>query len=357
MITQYSLTPEWLTEKRLVYKKSDPSIMERVIYALHLLEELTKTDLTFIFKGGTSLLLLMDEPARFSIDIDIIISNKITKEELEKELSKIIGVNAFKSFELDERRSYRGDIPKAHYRFIYNSATIKKEQEILLDILFEESSYPTLVKRPITCEWIHHEGAPLVVTTPDIHSITGDKLTAYAPNTIGVPYGRDKEKEIIKQLFDVGTLFDQITDIEIVKVSFIAIAEKELLYRKDKKLTLDDVLNDIFETGLLLARRDTQPDSISTKNLSELKKGISQFGYFIYKGNFRIEDAQLASAKAAYLSAMIKSDYKGEIKKHTIGISTERILHIDFQYLNKKLKFVPEALFYWNETIKLLYTE
>jgi hypothetical protein len=357
MITKHSLTPEWLTEKRKVYKKSDPSIMERVIFALHLLEEIAKTDLQFIFKGGTSLLLLMDQPARFSIDIDIIVPNSITRENLEKELAKIIGNSVFKSMKLDERRSYNSEIPKAHYIFIYDSAATSKEQEILLDILFEENSYPTLVQRPVRCEWTHHEEAPLTVTTPDIHSITGDKLTAYAPNTIGVLYGKSKEKEIIKQLFDVGTLFDYITDIEMVKASFIPIAEKEIRYRAiDKAITITDILNDIIETGLLLARRDPQPDAVSKANMAELQTGISQFGAFVYKDVFRIEHAQLASAKAAYLSAMIKTGYTGVVKKHTAQTTKELITHPDYIFLNKKLKFAPAGtLFYWVETFKLLH--
>jgi len=37
--------------------------MESMIYALYLLEQLQLTGLDFIFKGGTSLILLMEEPA------------------------------------------------------------------------------------------------------------------------------------------------------------------------------------------------------------------------------------------------------------------------------------------------------
>lgn len=355
MISKHSLTQEWLTEKRKLYK-SDPSIMERVIYALKLLEELVQTDLQFIFKGGTSLLLLMDEPSRFSIDIDIIISDKIAREELEKELNKIVGNGIFKRIELDERRSYRGNIPKAHYRFFYDSNETKKEQEILLDVLFEESTYPQVIERHITCEWLHHEGDPLIVTTPDLHSITGDKLTAFAPKTIGIPYGREKEKEIIKQLYDVGMLFNLVTDIAKVKASFIPIAEKEILYRAEASMVLTNVLDDIFETGILLARRDSQLDPVSKSYMKELQTGINQFGHFIYRGAFRIEDAQLASAKAAYLAAMIKVDYNGEIKKYDTNASVQLIQHKEFQFLNKKLKFVSGgALFYWNETLNLLY--
>jgi hypothetical protein len=64
MIDTSSLSAEWLTEKRKKYSK-DPSIMESMIHALYLLEQLKLTGLDFIFKGGTSLILLMEQPYRF----------------------------------------------------------------------------------------------------------------------------------------------------------------------------------------------------------------------------------------------------------------------------------------------------
>lgn len=45
-------------------RKVDKTILERSIYALGLLEALARVGLPFIFKGGTSLLLLLDSPMR-----------------------------------------------------------------------------------------------------------------------------------------------------------------------------------------------------------------------------------------------------------------------------------------------------
>lgn len=39
--------------------KADPSLIERTLYAFGLLEALKKVGLSFIFKGGTSLMLLL----------------------------------------------------------------------------------------------------------------------------------------------------------------------------------------------------------------------------------------------------------------------------------------------------------
>lgn len=239
MIDLKSLSSEWIAEKRKKYSK-DPTLMESMIYALYLLEQLQLSGLDFIFKGGTSLILLMQKPKRFSVDIDIIINPKIEKEELEKFHSKIVETSAFTRKELDERQSYQSDIPKAHYKFIYNSNFATKnqagqvisnpEREILLDILFAENYYPKLITIPLETDWLLQDADRILVTTPDINSILGDKLTAFAPNTTGIPYKVGKEKEILKQLFDIGHLFDLLTDINVCKQSFLETAKNEILW-------------------------------------------------------------------------------------------------------------------------------
>jgi len=234
---------------------------------LYLLEQLQFSNLKFIVKGGTSLILLMKEPKRFSVDIDVIVSPKISKKELEKYLSEIIATSAFERLELDEKRSYQGNIPKAHYKFIYNSNFTNKnqdgqvisnpEREILLDILFAENHYPTLVDIPLETEWILQNDKSISVTIPDINSILGDKLTAFAPNTTGVPYNAEKEKEILKQLFDIGHLFDLLTDITNFKKSFLETAKGEIAYRPERKIkSVEQILHDIIDTALLIAKKD-----------------------------------------------------------------------------------------------------
>ena len=104
----------------------------------------------------------MEEPKRFSVDIDIIISPKISREELEKYLSKIVETSAFTRMKLDEKRSYQGSIPKAHYEFFFNSNFANKnkegkvisnpEREILLDVLFADNHYPTVIERALETE-------------------------------------------------------------------------------------------------------------------------------------------------------------------------------------------------------------
>lgn len=368
MIDIKSLSAEWIAEKRNKYSK-DPNLMESMIYALYLLEQLQLTGLEFIFKGGTSLILLMEEPKRFSVDLDIIISPKIKRKELEKYLSKIIDNSAFTTMELDEKRSYNGDIPKAHYKFIFNSnfpnrnkegnVISNPEREILLDVLFADNHYPTVIERELKTEWLLQTDKPVIVRIPDINSITGDKLTAFAPNTTGVLYNMGKEKEIMKQLFDVGCLFLLLNDMTVFKKSFIESTKGEILFRPERKIkSVEQVLRDSIETGLLIARKDILKTDDEKAKYGEISTGINQFRHFVFLGRFGILEAQVASAKAAYLAAIILTDHREELEKFSkeIPLADYLITNPEYNYLNKRLKFVAEgeALFYWFHTINLL---
>ena len=67
-----------LSLKSWIEERTDSEIknitLERQILAFYLLEKLIETNVEFIFKGGTSLILLLEETKRFSTDIDILIS-------------------------------------------------------------------------------------------------------------------------------------------------------------------------------------------------------------------------------------------------------------------------------------------
>ena len=82
-----------------------------MIHALSLVEQLAAQRLDFIFKGGTSLILLLKDAGRFSIDIDII--SQASREDIENTLQRIWIQKPFKRFELSEHRSYKEGIAKA----------------------------------------------------------------------------------------------------------------------------------------------------------------------------------------------------------------------------------------------------
>ncbi|VAX25895.1 hypothetical protein MNBD_IGNAVI01-729 [hydrothermal vent metagenome] len=354
MINKRCFTEEWINgfRKKKKYSKINPPVLEKMINALSLLQYLVKNDLEFVFKGGTSLILLLDNTGRFSVDIDILTTQ--SQETIESIFDKIIEDSHFSKWEFDERRSYNPGIPKAHYEFEFNSVFSNRSNTVLLDILFEKSNYPKIQTLPIKVEWIETD-KELSVPIPTVESIIGDKLTAFAPNTTGVLYGSGKELEIIKQLYDLGNLFDKIEDIETVNKSFQIFAKQEIEYRK-LEITPNDILDDIFNTAKLISLREKNKTEPEKSQFKGIRTGIRSFANFLFSGNFRIDDAITASAKAAYLAMKLRQPNLLPLEKFDEqDVSELMITKSGWNYLNK-LKKLPDksAFFYWYKTIEIL---
>ena len=106
---------------------------------------------------------------------------------------------------------------------------------------------------------------PLInVSVPRFDDILGDKLTAFAPNTTGIPYqknGHSQTMEIIKQLYDIGYLFDSVEDLSVVAKTFNEYVVVESGYR-GINVNPENVVDDIFQTSLLLGTRDRKGKEI-----------------------------------------------------------------------------------------------
>jgi predicted nucleotidyltransferase component of viral defense system len=326
-----------------IFHKKDPAIIEKMIYALYLLEQLVIVGLEFIFKGGTSLILMLEKPNRFSIDIDIITLER--KEIIEEKLNKIIQISDFFSFKPDEKRSFKGNIPKAHYFIYYNN---EKTKYILLDILFEEPKYTETVEKEINISWLNTEPPFQNVSIPSVNSILGDKLTAYAPNTTGILYETDKSLEIVKQLFDCSKLIDETTNIKEVYETFISIAEKEIQYR-DLNISYKEVLNDIIETALMLSRKERNEKLPDRYKYREFIEGFRSFNNFLINQSFRLDDGVAASAKVAWLATKLKNKDFTSISlfdKETVLPDWESMNGV-YGHIQKYKKSNKEAYFYW----------
>jgi hypothetical protein len=202
----------------------------------------------------------------------------------------------------------------------------------------------------------------VTVQIPSVDSIAGDKLTAYAPNTIGIRFRVEhadggitkKQMEVMKQLFDIGILFDLLTDLTNFRQSFIVTAKKEIAYRPERNITMEDVLNDIINTSLMIASLGKFFDP--KKDYPHITTGINQLKSYIYNGAFRVDEAILASSKAAYLAAIVLTGYEGEILRWQSGSDIRQyfIKPIEYQFLNKRRNIPGGALFYWYQTLHLL---
>lgn len=352
MISKDSLHIDWITKVSRANRKADKILVEKVIRALLLLEGLAKQKLDFVFKGGTALMLILDSSKRLSIDIDIIIEKE--PKDLEKFFNDLLEPQGFTRFELQERKAAT-HIQKVHYKFSYKPIhqTQAEEESILLDILFEKVGYQKINQISVDSKFIISEGDPVTVKVPSVEDILGDKLTAFAPNTTGIPYFKGKTSmsmEILKQLYDVGNLIDISEDIDLVKGTFESFASTELEYRDHQEKTSEDVLEDIYQTSLCIVSRG----AAGMGDYEQLNAGIQRVSRFIFSETFHIDKAIIAASKAAYIATLIRAK-KGVTEKYGDShiMKDWSIGEPFWPRLNKLKKSNPEAFFYWYKIVEL----
>lgn len=346
MINQNAIDITWIEKVSKTNRNADKILVEKTIRAFLLLEGLVTAGMSFVFKGGTSLMLLTKSNKRMSIDIDIIMPN--VPSNLTEMLEDVAHKQRFIRIEQQERNGLT-KVPKMHYKFWYNPIhrTANNEDCVLLDILTEQVPYSDIKQVEISSKFLPMAETKTMVKMPSANDLLGDKLTAFAPNTTGVPYfkhGNSMNMEINKQLYDVACLFDLFDDLKAVRNTFEKIAGKELSYRKGDNITAMDVLYDIFQTSLCISTRGMQGKGM----FDELMAGIKRVNGFIFSEPYQIDKAIVCASKAAYLSALIKSD-ASEFERFVDSsqIKDWQIEQAEYNKLNKLKKSNAEAFFYW----------
>lgn len=307
---------------------NDPALLEKAIYAFGLLEAIAKAGLPFCFKGGTSLMLLLEHPKRLSTDIDIIVRPGTNIDGYIKQAGEVFPFVSAK----ENIRMGRNGIEKRHFKFAYPSPFNGREVTILLDVLFEDYQYGTMIEKPIKNELLLCEGDDLRVYIPDANGLLGDKLTAFAPKTTGIPFGVGKELEIIKQLFDCSSLFDEMSDYPEVCATYARIVQSELGYR-GLPLSQKDVLKDTIESCLCIASRG----ELYPQLYPYFKKGILRIKNHILNGKFSGEIAGACACKVLYLASSMMTGAKSLLKKESQADSMNETMEFEkprsFSYL------------------------
>lgn len=273
---------------------------EKVVHAFYLLEKLSDSGLNFIFKGGTSLMLLLKEFNRFSVDIDILME-KDTEKEVDLILKNFEG-EVFTKVEEDIRKTK--DIIKKHYKFYYKTIYPNNHQlsYVLLDIVFDDYSYQNLNERTIESDFVKTTNPLLSVKIPSIDEMLGDKLTAFAPNTIGILYRQTnqlftKYVEIVKQLYDISKLLDHMKDINVVKETYNSIANIQMKNR-NLEISNNDCLIDSINTCKLILSQGKKGDSF--EKYDYLMKGYDGFKHYTVS-KFKHSDFLIAATKTYIL--------------------------------------------------------
>lgn len=132
--------------------------------------------------------------------------------------------------------------------------------------------------------------------------ILGDKLTAFAPHTTGIPFGVGKELEVMKQMYDCWTLFQGMDDFDEVGRVYQNVVEKELAYRA-LDLKPEEVLSDTVRSCICLMGRG----SIGRDEYSLYADGIDRIQSHVFSGVFNGENAGIHACSILYLAASMIS--------------------------------------------------
>jgi len=202
----------------------------------------------------------------------------------------------FSRYERDIRADSK--FPKAHYKFFFNSIYKNDDQDgyILLDAVFEDNPYLNIELKEIRNSVLPSIEPYIQVYLPSITDIMIDKLTAFAPHTIGVKFERlsddgslwDHSREVIKQWFDVNELYQKCTVFKDLDTRYIKLSDFEI---RQRELFIDyrECLMDTYRVvSCYLSRGKTDP-SIYEK----LKKGVRRLFPFV---NVDLSESYLISA-------------------------------------------------------------
>lgn len=345
-------TKEWLDTQREQMQRVDPGLLEKSIHALELVGHLVRYDLPFVFKGGTCMLLLLEDIRRLSIDVDIVCT--VSGSEMEAVLRAIGKESRFENFEQDHRDPDR--LPKrSHYKFSYTSAVNGKFADILLDVMEEECLYPKTIIKPVAASFAVPENQ-LNVRLPTIEGLIADKLTAFAPGTIGVRYTNHKAAlKILKHCSDIGALFDRCSDMDELFATYEKIWQVENSYRGNA-FSREQVLNDTVDASRLISLIGLK-GCPATEEVQTLETGIGQLDSHIIGKRFARDEAKVCAAKAAWLATALYYGNAAAIPRY----NTEELrtlaatpLQNDFAPLNRLRAGNPEAYYFWLKTKELI---
>jgi hypothetical protein len=340
---------KWIVAQSLKLAPVDPVQLERSIHAFEILGRLADADVAFVFKGGTAVLLRLGTMGRLSVDVDIV--TRMPTVRLEKTLADIGRRAPFHGWREKIRR--KGGLPKRrHYYFAYKSVMLGTEDRVILDVLEEADLHSYISPLAVRMPFFSPDHR-ILVQVPSVECLLGDKLTAFAPHTVGIGYDADTTMQIVKQLFDIGRLFDAAGKLQDVADTYVAIFNAENSYRKNR-FSMEQALLDTYQASLTLNGMGLTK-GVDSETATLLQHGIDKVQSHLVQCRFTLQEAKVAAAKAALLSRLILHNHQ-ELKLRDLRFdpaNTEclktAMIQRPLEYLNKLKGANNEAFHYWHK--------
>jgi hypothetical protein len=267
---------------------------------LQLLGFLAESGLGFVFKGGTSMVLLLERLRRLSIDIDI--ATDVPVDDYQVILDRLGRMPPFTRMEPDERGDDR--LPRRHhFKFFYPSAVARREDYVMLDVLEERNVFPRTDRRVIRAPFIETD-REVVVTVPSVDALLADKLTAFAPVTVGVPLNANTSMQVVKQVVDIGTLFEQASDLALIREAYAALFAAENGYRGGG-FAMDQALDDTIGAARMICETQLK-GAVADPRRDLILSGMGKMANHLIGPAFRLDDLKVAATRSAAVAALIK---------------------------------------------------
>ncbi len=312
-------------------KDAPAKLAEQAIHSLELVSQLTNAGLNFRFKGGNSLLLILDGIQRFSIDADIATGE--TRERIDECLNKIIAESGVFTRFIKRQHLTKPWLPMVSYEVYYNSVILEDETFIFLDAMLHASTYASMKKKAI-CGTLYSSDIEIELPTPA--SILGDKLLTLGPATLGIPIGKNKEAQRLKHVHDVALLSSLSPSLNDMRTALDLCMEQENQLQKTAS-SFKEVYQDTLNFCLKTAVNPEEPkEDENDKVLSEIVVGRIPFRDHLISRNYNWDRLQIDMAKvavslsAAYITEVTEEEYHSVLNGKDLGED-------DF-YSNKKVQ-------------------
>ena len=262
--------------------------------------------------------------------------------------AQLRGQASVRFYEHDAQRD-RELPPKKHFHVFYQSAVEAKRDHVLLDVLFEPEEAPHCEPVTVVTPFITPE-REVRVQVPTVDALLGDKLTAFAPRTIGILHHERRRTDIAKQLFDVAALFDAATDLRVTAEVYAVVHARQLVYRQ-ASFTIEETLGDTIESGFLYSQLELR-GGVTTEQGIFIQEGVTGLQNHLVNAPFRRDEARIAAGKAACAAAWIQRqpgmDIAG-LRFRVERIAELRNAQIEAPWipLNRLKGANPEAFHYW----------
>lgn len=264
--------------------------LEKAIFSLEYVAQLQDAGLDFMFKGGSAVqILLGDRWNRLSVDVDI--CTDASEEELREALEAIKRRFDGRGFTYSARRDeILGTVPFLSFRVTTPPIT-ERGRVILLDAMGLKPRFATR-KTPLRS---FYYDSPVVVTTPTIGAILGDKLSTIGPTTVGRAM-RDSRNglEYAKHFYDINHLSYAEPDPEECANAYSeSVCIQSRIRRRD--FTVDECVEDsIFSCQVACLPQTLRANAFDRLDPDErerarteyeiLRKGLRGFQPFLVKG-------------------------------------------------------------------------